>query len=50
LGHVVFPAKRLLFARMSKMVYSKKSDVQGMLTGNETIAGLGFDRFHWFEA
>lgn len=32
------------------MVYSKKSEVQGMLTGNETTAGLGFDRFHWFEA
>ncbi|CAM9543452.1 unnamed protein product [Ectocarpus fasciculatus] len=38
------------FARMSKMVYSKKSEVQGILTGNTTTAGLGFDRFHWFEA
>lgn len=34
---------------MSKMVYSPKVEVEGMLKGNATSPGMGFDRFHWFE-
>lgn len=37
------------FSMMSKMVYAPKAEVDGMLKGNATNPGLGFDRFHWFE-
>ncbi|CAN0019804.1 unnamed protein product [Scytosiphon promiscuus] len=38
------------FARMSKIVYDEKGEVEGMLKGNDTNAGMGFEHFHWFEA
>lgn len=37
------------FARMSKIVYSPGNEVEGLIAGNATCEGLGFDRFHWFE-
>ena len=37
------------FSRLSKMVYAPKDEVEGMLKGNTTSPGMGFDRFHWFE-
>lgn len=37
------------FARMSKIVYSPGNEVKGLIVGNATCEGLGFDRFHWFE-
>lgn len=37
------------FSRMSKVVYAPKAEVEGMLKGNATSPGMGFDRFHWFE-
>lgn len=37
------------FARMSKIVYSDKSEVEGLLRGNDTSVGMGFNHFHWFE-
>ncbi|CAM9387975.1 unnamed protein product [Hapterophycus canaliculatus] len=38
------------FARMSKIVYDSKNEVEGMLKGNDTSSGMGFNHFHWFEA
>lgn len=37
------------FARMSKMVYLPQGEVEGLLKGNETAAGMGFNHFYWFE-
>lgn len=37
------------FAKMSKIVYFPKSEVRGLLKGNETSAGMGFDHFYWYE-
>eukprot|EP00904_Undaria_pinnatifida_P008926 jgi/Undpi1/5163/HiC_scaffold_19.g08514.m1 len=44
------PQNAYFFARLSKMAYRASHEVQGLLVGNSTSAGLGFDRFHWFEA
>lgn len=43
------PQNAYYFARLSKMAYRKKHEVEGLLAGNSTSKGLGFDRFHWFE-
>lgn len=43
------PQNAYFFARLSKMAYRASHEVQGLLVGNSTSAGLGFDRFHWFE-
>lgn len=37
------------FASVSKMVYKPKAEAEGLVKGNSTCAGLGFDHFHWFE-
>lgn len=37
------------FAKMSKIAYWPKAEVQGFMQGNDTSNGLGYDRFYWFE-
>ena len=37
------------FAKMSKIAYSTKEEVQEFMLGSEAHKGLGFDHFHWFE-
>ncbi|CAN0366380.1 unnamed protein product [Pylaiella littoralis] len=37
------------FAGMSKIAYATQDEARGLLVGNSTDSGLGFDRFHWFE-
>lgn len=44
------PQNAYYFARLSRMAYKMKNEVEGLLVGNATSTGLGFDRFHWFEA
>lgn len=43
------PQNAYYFARLSKIAYRKKNEVEGLLAGNSTFKGLGFNRFHWFE-
>lgn len=43
------PQNAYYFARLSRMAYKMKNEVEGLLVGNATSTGLGFDRFHWFE-
>lgn len=37
------------FAGLSKIAYASEDEARGLLVGNSTERGLGFDRFHWFE-
>lgn len=37
------------FSRLSKIAYATEDDARGQLIGNSINAGLGFDRFFWFE-
>lgn len=37
------------FAKMSRVAYSTKDEVQSFFKDNETTTGLVFDHFHWFE-
>lgn len=37
------------FAKMSSIAYKSKSETEGLIKGNATHAGLGFDYFHWFQ-
>lgn len=37
------------FATMSATAYSSKDDVKTFFQGNETMSGLGFEHFKWFE-
>lgn len=37
------------FSGMSKIAYATEDEARGLLVGNSTNAGLGFDRFFWFE-
>lgn len=37
------------FAGMSKIAYATKDEARGLLVGNSTNHGLGFNRFYWFE-
>lgn len=37
------------FAKMSKIAYLPKAEVQGLMQGNDTNEGIGYDRFYWFE-
>eukprot|EP00903_Cladosiphon_okamuranus_P009617 g9153.t1 len=38
------------FANLSKIAYKPENEARGLVKGNSTCEGLGFDRFHWFEA
>ncbi|CAN0092157.1 unnamed protein product, partial [Ectocarpus fasciculatus] len=38
------------FASLCKMAYQPEQQVKGLVKGNSTNEGLGFDRFHWFDA
>eukprot|EP00752_Nemacystus_decipiens_P002420 g2281.t1 len=38
------------FASLSKIAYKPRKEAMGLVKGNSTCEGLGFDRFHWFEA
>lgn len=37
------------FAEMSRIAYSPENEVEGLIAGNATCEGLGYDRFHWFQ-
>lgn len=37
------------FSGLSKIAYATEDEARGLLVGNSTSAGLGFDRFFWFE-
>lgn len=37
------------FAKMSKAAYSPREAAEGLVKGNSTCAGMGFDQFYWFE-
>ena len=37
------------FANLSKIAYKPEQEARGLVKGNSTCEGLGFDRFHWFE-
>lgn len=37
------------FSGLSKIAYATEDEARGLLVGNATNAGLGFDRFYWFE-
>ena len=34
---------------MSETAYSTKREVETFFKGNDTVAGLGFEHFQWFE-
>eukprot|EP00904_Undaria_pinnatifida_P002282 jgi/Undpi1/12054/HiC_scaffold_4.g01753.m2 len=38
------------FASMCDVAYSPREKVRTIFQGNETVTGLGFEHFHWFEA
>ncbi|CAN0019599.1 unnamed protein product [Scytosiphon promiscuus] len=44
------PQNAFYFARLANIAYKPKNEAKGLVKGNSTSAGLGFDRFHWFEA
>ncbi|CAM9248043.1 unnamed protein product [Scytosiphon promiscuus] len=44
------PQNAFFFANLSKIAYSPEKEARGLVLGNSTYEGLGFDRFHWFEA
>lgn len=37
------------FAKLSTIAYMTKAEAEGVVKGSATEAGLGFDRFHWFQ-
>lgn len=37
------------FAKMCDTAYSNREEVKAIMLGNETITGLGFEHFKWFE-
>eukprot|EP00752_Nemacystus_decipiens_P002419 g2280.t1 len=37
------------FSGLSKIAYATEDEARGLLVGNATNVGLGFDRFFWFE-
>lgn len=37
------------FAKLSKIAYLPRDEVEGRIVGNAAGAGLGYDRFHWFQ-
>lgn len=37
------------FASLSQIAYKPEKEATGLVKGNSTCVGLGFDRFHWFE-
>lgn len=43
------PQNAFYFSMLSKIAYKPKNEARGIVQGNSTSAGLGFDRFHWFE-
>lgn len=43
------PQNAFYFARLANIAYKPKNEAMGLVKGNSTSAGLGFDRFHWFE-
>ncbi|CAN0222365.1 unnamed protein product [Ectocarpus sp. 6 AP-2014] len=38
------------FASLCKIAYKPEQEAKGLVKGNSTNDGLGFDRFHWFDA
>ncbi|CAM9368027.1 unnamed protein product [Hapterophycus canaliculatus] len=44
------PQNAFFFATLSKFAYSPEKEAEGLVKGNSTSEGLGFNRFHWFEA
>lgn len=43
------PQNAFFFANLSKIAYYPEKEARGLVKGNSTCGGLGFDRFHWFE-
>lgn len=37
------------FAKLSTIAYMPMAEAEGVVKGSATEAGLGFDRFHWFQ-
>lgn len=37
------------FAKLSTIAYMTKTEVEGVMKGDDNQVGLGFDRFHWFQ-
>lgn len=37
------------FASLCKIAYKPEQEAKGLMKGNSTYEGLGFDRFHWFD-
>ncbi|CAN0311378.1 unnamed protein product [Pylaiella littoralis] len=44
------PHNAFYFATLSKIAYKPFKEAMGLVKGNSTCEGLGFDRFYWFEA
>ncbi|CAN0223723.1 unnamed protein product [Ectocarpus sp. 6 AP-2014] len=38
------------FASLCQIAYKPEQEAKGLVKGNSTNDGLGFDRFHWFDA
>lgn len=43
------PQNAFFFASLSKMAYKPKNEAMGLVKGNSTFEGVGFDSFYWFE-
>lgn len=43
------PQSAYFFAHVSQIAYKPEHEARGLVVGNSTSEGLGFDRFHWFE-
>lgn len=37
------------FAEMCEAAYSNREEVKTIFQGNETVTGMGFEHFKWFE-
>ena len=43
------PQNAFFFATLSSIAYKAKGDAKGLVAGNSTCEGMGFDHFYWFE-
>lgn len=43
------PQNAHFFANLSNMAYSPHKEAEGLVVGNSTCEGAGFDSFYWFE-
>ncbi|CAM9523149.1 unnamed protein product, partial [Ascophyllum nodosum] len=43
------PQNAFFFATLSSIAYKPKGEARGLVAGNSTCEGMGFDHFYWFE-